>query len=169
MNKDIDRVMLVLLVIAWISAALLFLSAGDAHAGQPPDPVLTPGISRSLPLEQICDTKWGADKRLVSQAMKDSVYAAYHLANHEAECALSDQGCEVDHLISRELGGADDVRNLWPQPYGGKCNAHQKDHLENILHSRVCTGLMPLTQAQHEISTNWIEAYKTYVDTKGCE
>ena len=27
------------------------------------------------------------------------------------------KGCEVDHRVSREVGGADTIENLWPQPY----------------------------------------------------
>jgi 5-methylcytosine-specific restriction endonuclease McrA len=44
------------------------------------------------------------------------------------------EGCEVDHLISRELGGADATDNLWPQPYTQHPGAHEKDRLENQLH-----------------------------------
>jgi hypothetical protein len=46
--------------------------------------------------------------------------------------------CEIDHLISRELGGADDVKNFWPQPYGTHAwNAVLKDRVENRLHKEV--------------------------------
>jgi hypothetical protein len=32
-------------------------------------------------------------------------------------------GRRIDHLISLELGGANTVDNLWPQPYDGEWNA----------------------------------------------
>ena len=133
-----------------------------------PDPQLTPGVSRGLSLEQICETKWGDDKRAVTERMKSQAYASYGMVRHEGACALSPQGCEIDHLISRELGGADDVKNLWPQPYGGTCNAHQKDHLENVLHAKVCAGEISLDEAQLKISTDWRKAYAELIDPEGC-
>ena len=53
---------------------------------------------------------------------------------------------EIDHLIRRSLGGADDVRNLWPQCYepvrSNKSQqadgANKKDPLESYLHRVVC-------------------------------
>jgi hypothetical protein len=32
---------------------------------------------------------------------------------------------ELDHLIPLELGGSNDLRNLWPQPFEGEWNAHK--------------------------------------------
>ena len=72
---------------------------------------------------------------------------------------------EVDHLISLELGGSNSVRNLWPEPYDIHWNAHVKDALENRLHSLVCDGTVSMETAQKAISTNWINAYKTYFHT----
>jgi hypothetical protein len=153
---------------------LFFLVVGilfwlNVEAGQLPDSTLTPGVTRDLSLEQICSTKWGKDVRAVTAAMKASVYRSYGMIPYKGDCALSTQGCEIDHLISRELGGADDVKNLWPQPYGGSCNAHQKDHLENVLHGLVCSGKFSLQDAQKQIATDWILAFSKYVDSKGCK
>jgi hypothetical protein len=38
-----------------------------------------------------------------------------------------------------------------------------KDALERELHKLVCAGQLDLEKAQHEIASNWIEAYKKYV------
>jgi hypothetical protein len=65
----------------------------------------------------------------------------------------------VDHLISRELGGADAVENLWPQPYTQHPGAHEKDWLENRLHDEVCAGKITLQDAQQEIKEDWYAAY----------
>jgi hypothetical protein len=57
----------------------------------------------------------------VTAAMKRKVFARYGLkGNTDRACKRDAHGrrCEIDHSISRELGGADDVDNLWPQPYG---------------------------------------------------
>ncbi|MGH2509762.1 MAG: hypothetical protein ACRDHZ_20470, partial [Ktedonobacteraceae bacterium] len=69
------------------------------------------------------------------------------------------EGCEIDHLISRELGGTDAVENLWPQPYTQHPGAHEKDWLENELHKEVCSGRIRLETAQKEIRQNWYAAY----------
>jgi hypothetical protein len=71
------------------------------------------------------------------------------------------QGCEVDHLISIEIGGSNEQTNLWPQPYSGlQWTAHVKDRLENFYHDQVCSGKILLTTAQKEIADDWVAAYK---------
>jgi hypothetical protein len=45
--------------------------------------------------------------------MKNAVVTAYAMT--PADCPTGK--IEIDHLISRELGGAGDVKNLWPQCY----------------------------------------------------
>lgn len=123
-----------------------------------PNPSLTPGVARAdIAVEQVCKTKWGKDHRAVTEAMKKQVFASYGFpkGNKDPRCP-----CEIDHLVSRELGGADEVANLWPQPYNGVWNAHEKDKLENQLHKEVCTGKLDLAEAQRLIRSNWIKAYQ---------
>lgn len=126
--------------------------------GQLPDARLTPGVVRGgVSLHQICTTKWSRDVRHVTDAMKREVFAAYGMKNTVPPCP-----CEIDHLISRELGGADDVKNLWPQPYTGLWNARMKDRLENRLHKEVCAGQMELRSAQGQISENWTKLFQKF-------
>jgi hypothetical protein len=76
---------------------------------------------------------------------------------------------EEDHLISLQLGGAaEDVRNLWPEPYASKWGARIKDTLEGELRRRVCSDAndpdhITLQEAQAAISKDWKEAYQAYV------
>jgi hypothetical protein len=70
---------------------------------------------------------------------------------------------EEDHLISLELGG--DPRspeNLWPEPWFGSWNAHDKDKLENALHKMVCDRTMTLRDAQKAIANDWVGTYRKY-------
>ncbi len=68
---------------------------------------------------------------------------------------------EEDHFISLELGGhPTDPRNLWPEPYGPKPGAREKDVVENYLHRQVCSGAMTLWQAQDAIVTDWYAVYR---------
>ena len=66
---------------------------------------------------------------------------------------------EVDHLVSLQLGGSNDIANLWPEAASPTPGFHQKDQVENSLHDQVCSGAMPLTEAQNEIATNWLAVY----------
>lgn len=71
---------------------------------------------------------------------------------------------EEDHLISLQLGGSPtSPLNLWPEPYAGPEGARRKDVVEDALKRLVCSGKMPLADAQTAIRTNWIIAYRKYV------
>lgn len=139
-----------------------------------PDPSLTPGETRPLSVSKICSIKWGTDARHVTQSMKDEVIAAYNF--DVKACPLTKfngskvQRVEIDHLISRELGGADSVKNLWPECYeqveADKSQqddgAHKKDRLENELHKRLCANPSAalLKRYQKGIATDWIALYQ---------
>jgi hypothetical protein len=71
--------------------------------------------------------------------------------------------CEVDHLIPLELGGSNDIKNLWPQPDELRPGDAEKDQLENELHHLVCSGKMSLGEAQKCIASNWPKCWVTYV------
>jgi hypothetical protein len=112
------------------------------------DPRLTPGVVREISVREICATKWGRDARAVTEKMKATVAARYGV--RRASIVGSGRGpcCEFDHLVPRELGGADDVDNLWPEPW---LDAHRKDHEENRLHRALCAGEISLAAAQAEM------------------
>lgn len=67
---------------------------------------------------------------------------------------------EIDHIVSLELGGSNDISNLFPEPGSGADNYHNKDVLENAAHKAVCAGQMSLADAQQQIASNWIALYK---------
>lgn len=132
-----------------IMLAALLVVAGGAIAADLPDPALTPGVVRNLSVKKICATKWGTDRRLVTARMKRKVFADYKMTQGDCVPDAPGRQCEIDHLIPRSIGGADDVRNLWPQSYGGHpWNAVIKDRLESRLHRDVCSGKIKLKSAQ---------------------
>jgi hypothetical protein len=118
-------------------------------------------VDDAITIDLICAPGYSKCIRDVPQSEKASVYRSYGLmGNHTGYCDTK-QGCEVDHLISVELGGSNDQSNLWPEPYQGTTwNAHVKDQLENFLHRQVCQGNIALDQAQQEIAKDWITSYK---------
>jgi hypothetical protein len=113
-----------------------------------PDPGLTPGVARPLTRAAICTTAWGRDRRHVTEAKKRDVARRYGLKRTDIKPRGKGPCCEFDHLIPRELGGADDVDNLWPQSWR---EASQKDVEENRLHRAVCAGDVSLTTAQRQM------------------
>ena len=123
-------------------------------------------IDDAITQTMICTRGYSKCIRNVSSAVKRAVYKSYGMPDgpHTGICD-TEQGCEIDHLISIELGGANDRKNLWPEPFEElRFNAHVKDKLENFLHAQVCNGgKMTLKAAQKEISTNWIDAYRRLV------
>jgi hypothetical protein len=134
-----------------------------------PDPKLTPGKADVALTESVlCDTNFHtASVRNVTSATAKKAYANYKVKNHTGYCNITAEGCELDHLISLQLGGTNDVENLWPQSYAeipgqGHWDAHLKDKVETRLHAMVCSGKISLPQAQREIATDWIKAYKRY-------
>ncbi len=124
-----------------------------------PNPALTPGVARHASLEQVCSLSHEEVVMPVSRTERERVFAEYGISS-----AHSDQ-YEVDYLITPGLGGDDDIRNLWPEPYQpAKWNAHMKDALEERLHEMVCSHQLDLSAAQEAIATNWITAYEKYVE-----
>jgi hypothetical protein len=67
---------------------------------------------------------------------------------------------EIDHLVPLEVGGSNDLANLWPEAAEPKPGFREKDRVENYLHDQVCAGAMSLPDAQRAIATNWLEVYQ---------
>jgi hypothetical protein len=121
---------------------------------------LTPGAARTNSRTDVCSVAPRGNFYPIPATLAYRVFEKYRI-HHP-----SPRSYEVDYLISPALGGADDIRNLWPQPYAsGEWNAHVKDALENYLHDQVCAGKLDLEIAQRDISVNWISAYQKYFHT----
>jgi hypothetical protein len=140
---------------ALVGAAAISVIA-DSQTGLP-NSFLTPGDAKKVTKEQICAPDYMAKLKPTKDSMKDEAFERYGL---RAAAASSDV---LDHLVPVELGGTDDLENLWPQPAKGEWNATQKDALEQKLHAMVCDGSITLKQAQTAIKKNWVAAYTQYV------
>jgi len=137
----------------------------ERHAYRPamqvtiPNAVLTPGVAAAYSRDEVCNDNLPKNKT-VSVSVRRRVLGAYGIRS------LDPEAYEVDYLITPALGGSDDIRNLWPQPYSSTAwNARVKDALEDRLHQLVCSGDLDLATAQRDISRDWIAAYKHYFRT----
>jgi len=128
---------------------------GCEAIGPLPDPQCSPGaIFPDATKDQICKPGYASSVRNVPQSEKDLVYAEYGITHH------SKGEYEVDHIVSLELGGSNDIANLYPEAAEPKPGFHEKDQVENYLHDLVCSGKTPLSQAQEVIRTNWVQVYQ---------
>jgi hypothetical protein len=135
-------------------------SRAPFERGALPERNLTPGATRSVSISEVCSIPHEDVVRAVSNSMRNEVFEEYGIMNARAE------DYEIDYLIAPGLGGTEDIRNLWPQPFKSeKWNAHVKDELEERLHQMVCSGDLDLPTAQREIANDWIAAYKKYFHT----
>lgn len=111
------------------------------------------GKARPRTVAEICGMKWGLDHRNVTEKMKRDVATAYGLQRTAIKARGKGPCCEIDHLLPRELGGDDDVLNLWPQNW---LDAHQKDVEENRLHRAVCAPHPTITlEAAQDEMRHW--------------
>jgi hypothetical protein len=67
---------------------------------------------------------------------------------------------EIDHIISLQLGGSNDIANLYPEGLFANPGYRVKDKLENRLHDLVCDGQMTLRTVQRGIAKGWQALYK---------
>ena len=155
--------------------ALFLALALLARAEDPirPDPKLTPGaVMTNVTVEQIMEkgyaNKLNGGVRHVTAAEKKLIFTEYF-----GKVPGMKGHYEIDHLISLELGGSNDPKNLWPQSYYTvPWNAKVKDKLEDRMAANVRHELERhghdaatklLQEYQHEIATDWIAAYQKYV------
>jgi hypothetical protein len=170
-----------------VSAATTTTTAGPITGTKPPGAVKAPGVGRTVllsPHSQTTHCTRGVvpDRQcspgayysgLTKAVLCSSTFHTSSIRNvpdsekHqvEIEYGMVPRGygrtIEIDHIISLELGGSNDLANLYPEPGSGPASYHVKDRLENKLHQLVCDGSMTLRAAQTGIARNWKTLDKT--------
>ncbi len=159
---------------ALAAAAMLLVTAGGAvMMRQPVDrsgddeavraalPVssLTPGAWSSVRPDELCAA--AATTPPIPTSVRDHVLVSYGMQGVPAD------QYELDYLVTPELGGVPDPRNVWPQWYVAEpWNALVKDELERLLSSMVCSGRLELRVAQTDMAQDWVAAYRKYFRTR---
>ena len=155
------------LALTLLALAALALAQSAPHA-MLPDARITPGVAdprvtQATIQQTICQAGYTATVRSVSTAEKKAVLHLYALPDNQLHLV------EIDHFLSLEVGGSNDLKNLWPQYYSaakgqtGYLGAREKDVVETWLHRQVCAGKMTLAAAQAAIR----EWPQWYVQIKG--
>jgi hypothetical protein len=139
-----------------------------------PDPACTPGAVNPTVTVEVLQAP-GFRTACVrghasSSTQKNQTYDLYAIPHPDHNTGQT-QVCELDHLISLELGGADTVDNIWPQcgPDGAALSERffkRKDAVENFLAKQVREGKISLGDAQKGIANDWTQFLAA---SEGCE
>jgi hypothetical protein len=155
----------------------------------PPTHRCTPGMSNGFPLPDAACTPGAINPTITAEVLQDPSFrtaCVRGLATSEQQKAETyqwygqahpdnnsgaNQTCELDHLVSLELGGADTLDNIWPQcgPSGAALSERyfkRKDSVENYLAKQVKERKMDLAEAQKGIATDWTQYLSS---AEGCE
>lgn len=140
-----------------------------ANGMQLPDPKCTPGavnptVTGDVLRNPAFRTSMVRDD-LTSEAVKRKTYAWYGITPPADNATGPGQLCELDHLISLDLGGSDGIENIWPQcqaagappvPVGDREFKVKDAHAELGLMRDVKAGA-DLTKIQHQIADDWTQ------------
>jgi len=130
--------------------------------GARPDRRCSPGAYYAkLTKRIICSASFRTgDYRNVPSSEKHAVEVEYGLAPKSYGSAL-----EIDHIVSLELGGSNDIANLFPEEANAHPGYRAKDRLENRLHDLVCSGATSLGAARAGIAADWEALYRKVFGT----
>jgi hypothetical protein len=105
-----------------------------------PNAALTPGAIATTDRAAVCSPSYARTHRHASAHLKAQAFQRYGIPVGERRRYV------IDHLVPLELGGANSIANVWPQP---KDEAKRKDRAEAMLQERVCSGTTSLPAAQN--------------------
>jgi hypothetical protein len=127
-----------------------------------PNSQLTPGAVAETSLAKVCAQPkhikglFNPHNPLIPLDQQQAVYNAYKIPPQRQPLY------GLDLLIPMQLGGAIVPGNIWPMPPMHGVSFHQKEVLNQRMHTLVCHGEMPLAQAQHEMATDWVGLWAKY-------
>jgi len=142
-------VALLLTFLSGVASATMALNP-DVHQDTIADTICVPGYTKTVrPATSYTN---GVKRKLLREAGIDES----HMPEYE-----------LDHIVPLALGGHPrSLDNLMLQPWEGEGGAKHKDRLEAKMQCLVCSGQVPLDQAQREIYSDWQAAYHRYSTVK---
>ena len=142
-----------------------------------PDPGCTPGaVNPTLTLDVLQDPRFRTGcvrDRASTLIEKQATYTHYGVLRPRRNSGR-DMVCELDHVVSLELGGSDSVDNIWPQCGSASLPLqerafHLKDVVEKYLAAEVQSGGISLDDAQRGIAADWTQYLDAAEQVKGAE
>lgn len=126
---------------------------------------VNPEITQANIDQTICNPHWSTRSERPPEDYTYRLKREQITQYHDSDTSTHDY--EEDHLIPLEIGGSPtDPKNLWPEAYATSIadgGAKYKDKVESYLHERVCSGAMPLAEAQQMIAKDWYRVYVTSI------
>jgi hypothetical protein len=139
--------------------------ARNSHGMPLPDASCTPGaLNPTITSEILRNPAFRTScvrGHATTEEQKATTYGTYGIP-HPAHNNGVMQVCELDHLVSLELGGADTLDNIWPQCGPDRVALvhrffKEKDTVENFLAKQVRDGVMDLADVQKKIAADWTQ------------
>jgi hypothetical protein len=112
-----------------------------------PDPKLTPGRVADADIRDVCDPGYAERQGYLDPANVRETFNRYHVPG-----PLRLHRFVVDRLVPATLGGAATLDNLWAVPLEAE---RRKRAIEQSLVEDVCSGGMPLAEAQRRMLADW--------------
>lgn len=130
-----------------------------------PNPSLTPGAWLSTDLKTVCAAPKNIRSMFTTGTANPNIPAALGVEAFNLYKIPPQRYKEygLDYLVPLQLGGAVDVRNIWPiRKTSNGLGFHEKEVLNIHMHVVVCHGEMPLVQAQKAMATDWVSIWVQY-------
>jgi hypothetical protein len=102
----------------------------------------------------ICTPGWTPSADALGQELAPVLRAAQAAYNVRVPTGGS---VLLDHLVPLDLGGSNDVSNLWPMPMEPGIQ-NMKANTDATVNKAVCAGTVGLAAAQQAMATNWTTA-----------
>jgi hypothetical protein len=113
-------------------------------SGVLPDIKKTPGdVVPGIMLNWVCNHY--IDMPSLSSKDIKTVFISYGIS-------INDKNYKLDQLVPIELGGSNNIKNLWPQTI---VNFNRKNRIEADLFRCACNGLISLKEAQSILMKDW--------------
>jgi hypothetical protein len=140
------------LVAPIVALIALFGLGGTAFAATTVDAAKTPGATDVAVSETTLTTTVCAPAPAYSRldaATKKRVFAEYHIKKKQQRKYV------IDRLVPLELGGTNDLSNLWPQT---RSSAAAKNATELSVRGDLCAHKVDLATAQQAFASDWTTA-----------
>lgn len=116
-----------------------------------PDYACTPGgVFADVLRGDLCKRGYASSVKAISAKTKDAVFSAYTIAEFDRKQYTLDRFAPIN------LGGTNDVQNIWPQPTK---DVSSKNKVESFLFEEMCSGRITVSESQELASTNWQKVY----------